>query len=318
MNYMLAPSILAFAVVYITRFLLVMRCDDWLIVWVGLEINMVRFVLIIFKRGDIIKRESAMKYFFIQGIGSALFIRIFYLDREILRNISPFILRYKMGGGPFYFWFPSLCERISWGICLILMTLQKIIPLILMGRIIGVVVWWVGVRRIIIGGVGILNQVKFKRLFAFSSIFHVGLVILGILILEKIWFIYILIYIFIIMCVVERVWGIEVEFIGQMFRNKINWVFIVRILNIAGIPPLLGFFLKWMIFYWLVGEGVLMLTLLVLISVLMFYIYIRVVYDLVVGMRGLILNFEEEGRVKGEIIRMFGVIIGPVGIYLLM
>jgi len=110
---MLAPSILAFAVVYITRFLLVMRCDDWLIVWVGLEINMVRFVLIIFKRGDIIKRESAMKYFFIQGIGSALFIRIFYLDREILRNISPFILRYKMGGGPFYFWFPSLCERIS-------------------------------------------------------------------------------------------------------------------------------------------------------------------------------------------------------------
>ena len=61
-----------------------------------------------------------------------------------------------------------------------------------------------------------------------------------------------------------------------------------------------------------------MLTLLVLISVLMFYIYIRVVYDLVVGMRGLILNFEEEGRVKGEIIRMFGVIIGPVGIYLLM
>jgi len=42
------------------------------------------------------------------------------------------------------------------------------------------------------------------------------------------------------------------------------------------------------------------------------------VYDLVVGMRGLILNFEEEGRVKGEIIRMFGVIIGPVGIYLLM
>lgn len=148
--------------------------------------NIISFILIIFRRIDVMKRERAIRYFFIQGLGSAIFIGIFYLGGEETSIIIPVIIMYKMGGAPFYFWFPSVCERVSWGVCLVLITIQKVIPLILLRMVTGSLVWVLGVLRIVVGGVGSLNQMKMKRLLAFSSIHHVGLVVLSLKILEKI------------------------------------------------------------------------------------------------------------------------------------
>jgi len=46
-------------------------------------------------------------------------------------NINILVIRYKIGAGPFYFWFPSVCEMISWGPCFLLIRIQKLIPLVL-------------------------------------------------------------------------------------------------------------------------------------------------------------------------------------------
>lgn len=315
---MTAPSILAFCVVYIRRFIMVIGRDDWLRIWIGLEVNIVRFIILIFKRGDVVKREGIIKYFFIQRVGSRVFLGIFYLD-GIMEILGPIILTYKIGGGPFYYWFPRLCESASWGVCIILMTFQKLIPLVLVRMMLRIIVILIRIVRVLVGGIGIINQKKLKRLIAYSSIYHVGLLLLRVTIWEKFWVLYLFIYIMIIIAVVMAVWEKEEDRIEMIIKKKVDWKFFFRMLRIAGIPPLLGFFLKWILFYWLLWRRVILLIFLVLISVLIFYIYVRVLYDVVFleKIEGSWILRDVKGGLS-EVITIIGIILGPIIIYLLI
>jgi len=80
----------------------VINMDDWFLVWFGLEVNMIRFILIIYSRERIIRIESCIKYFFVQRLGSVFIISQFYLNKISYLYGGRLILRYKIGGGPFF------------------------------------------------------------------------------------------------------------------------------------------------------------------------------------------------------------------------
>ena len=85
------------------RFIIVLRCQDWFLIWFGLELNIIRFIILIYKRYSIISVESCLKYFFVQSLGSAIFISLFYFRGEVINVLGSIILTYKLGGGPFFF-----------------------------------------------------------------------------------------------------------------------------------------------------------------------------------------------------------------------
>jgi len=99
----LIPSIFLFIFMYIIRFLLVIRRDDWFLVWLGLEINIISYIILVYKRYIVNCIESCFKYFFIQSVGSAIFIGIFYINQASLNRLILFVLRYRVGAGPFFF-----------------------------------------------------------------------------------------------------------------------------------------------------------------------------------------------------------------------
>lgn len=278
-----------FLIIYIFRFYLVIRRGDWFMVWLGLEINIIIFIIIVYEKYRIYNIESCIKYFFIQSLGSAVYIRIFYINIKYLDFILCLVLRYKMGGGPFFFWFPSICNGISWVSCFVLISFQKIIPLIL----IRIFVSWAFIIIIIIGLVvgvfGSFNQKELKKLMAYSSIYHLGWIILCIFVYSECWFNYLIIYIIMIFPVIYYVRKKKLISLVDIIKERNKLIIIIIMLRIAGIPPFLGFFLKWFVFIIIIKISIFYIIILIICSVVIFYVYFRIIYDILIG------NFFYEG-----------------------
>lgn len=284
MKEILIPSIYCFSFIYLIRFVIVIRREDWFLVWIGLEVNIISFLILIYRRYRIGVIESCLKYFFIQSLGSVLFISIFYLNYYIVGGILFLILRFKIGAGPFFYWFPSLCSGIDWSSCYMLIIFQKIIPLLLIRIFVHWILWFVVFISLIIGVLGSFNQRNIKQLIAYSSIHHLGWIILIIMRGKRIrWLLYLVLYIIILFRVVGLLLKDDAIDLSTIFVSKNKVMFIMRILRIAGIPPLLGFFLKWIALIRIIEINIIYLIILIIASVVILYIYIRIVYDVFIG-----------------------------------
>lgn len=313
-EYIIAQRVSMFFLFYIIRIFLTVRCNDWILVWVGLEINIISFISLIFIR---ISRgvEACIKYFFIQRLGSGILIIIFYLEFLWFDYVILGVLRYKIGRGPFFFWFPSLCERLSWGRCFLLITVQKVLPLILISFLVRIFLWIIIFRRIFIGAIGSINQKRIKRLIAYSSIHHIGWILLCNFILEFMWIIYLIIYTILIRGIIIIIIKDNIDEVGRLWKIRSKWRFVLGILRIGGMPPLLGFYLKWWIFYYLMRWDLRLLVLIVVMSVLIFYVYFRVVYMLVIGgvrMVGWEVKRENRSIIGLDIIYIIGLNFGII------
>jgi NADH-quinone oxidoreductase subunit N len=114
-----------------------------------------------------------------------------------------------------------------------------------------------GILSIIVGSLGAISQTKLKRLIAFSAIGHVGFILLGLSAGSFFgWFscwIYLIVYIIsslsvfaFILAIAPRLYVSELA--GLFFINPILAIsFSFSLLSLAGIPPLAGFFTKYLV-----------------------------------------------------------------------
>lgn len=294
-----------------------MGSEDWFLIWVGLEINIISFVILIFKRYNIMIGESCLKYFFIQSMGSSLFIRFFYFSNFFIGGILLLILRIKIGAGPFFFWFPSLCSGLDWFSCFILILFQKFLPLLLIFLFINWILWIIIIIRLIIGVLGSFNQTNIKHLLAYSSIHHLGwIIIIGILCNIR-WILYLIIYGLVLFSVIILLFKDNVIDLRYLYSSKYKIIYIINILRIGGIPPLLGFYLKWIAFINIISVGIIYLFILLIVSIIILYVYIRIVYDVYIG-GGVNLNYnliDYKYIDNIEVIRIVGIIIGIIIIF---
>jgi len=98
---------------------------------------------------------------------------------------------------------------------------------------------------LIIGVLGVANQVRIKRLLAFSSIHHLGWILICNCIYDYGCVNYLLVYSIIILSVIiifSKYEGLNFNFIGRVNEK---YLLILGLLSMGGMPPILGFFLKW-------------------------------------------------------------------------
>lgn len=310
---MVISSIYRFLFIYLIRFVIVMRGDDWFYVWLGLEINIISYIIIIYRRFNLISIERCLRYFFIQRIGSAILLMGFYLYKNILRTFVLLILSYKMGAGPFFFWFPPICIGLDWISCLLLMTIQKFIPFIIIRIFVYKVLWIIIFTRLLFGAFGSFNQRYIKQLFAYSSIHHLGWIILMLICGDLYWIVYLFLYRIILIGLLYLFIDFNVIRLNIVKLVSRKWWFIMGIIRIAGIPPLLGFFLKLIVLNFILNINFIYIFFIIFISVLILYVYIRIVYDLIM------IWVESEGYInynlnlytlKYDIYQTIGYIIG--------
>nr|YP_004935231.1 NADH dehydrogenase subunit 2 [Cramptonomyia spenceri]AET13056.1 NADH dehydrogenase subunit 2 [Cramptonomyia spenceri] len=239
---------------------------SWLGAWMGLEINLLSFIPLMINTKNLMSTEASLKYFLTQALASSIliFIILIYtikfnfiyqfpnlLDYESLMICSTLLL--KSGAAPFHFWFPSVMGGISWYNNLILMTWQKIAPIMLLSYCMSNnLIVFSSLFSIILGSLGGLNQISLRKIMAFSSINHLGWMIASMLFNESLWIFYFLIYSFLSFNIIFLFNAFQLFYMNQMFLmfNEsfiLKFIFMISILSLGGLPPFLGFLPKWLI-----------------------------------------------------------------------
>lgn len=249
-------------------------------------------------------------------LGSLNFSHIFLILSNInyLNNIDLLIsiiygfifiiigILFKIGVVPFHFWLPDVYEGAPNNITSFFAIVPKIAFISILIRFFfdifyhisfffEIFFYIIAILSMLIGSLSALQQKKIKRLLAYSSISHVGFILIGFTsnLLNNIPSILLYIIIYIIMSI--NLWTSYISLninhkpikyltdLSNLYKlnNIISIIFIVNIFSLAGIPPLAGFFSKVFIFYASIKNGYFSLIFFaVIISIISSFYYLKI------------------------------------------
>nr|YP_010286283.1 NADH dehydrogenase subunit 2 [Ornithomya biloba]UKS08892.1 NADH dehydrogenase subunit 2 [Ornithomya biloba] len=268
--------------------------NSWLSAWMGLEINLLSFIPLMSDM-KLMSTEASLKYFLTQALASSilLFSSIIlymnlniYFSNNFLKMMIISSLFMKSGAAPFHFWFPNVMEGLSWINSLILMTWQKIAPLMLISyMMIKPMILLSIIFSCIIGSIGGLNQTSLRKLMAYSSINHLSWMLICIYNNSSLWVMYFLIYSLLSFMVILMFEMFKISFTNQLFMSFFNskilkYFLFMNLLSLGGLPPFLGFYPKWMIIQMMTSNNqLILLFLLVLTTLITLFFYLRLTYS---------------------------------------
>nr|YP_009937127.1 NADH dehydrogenase subunit 2 [Subclytia rotundiventris]QNT26363.1 NADH dehydrogenase subunit 2 [Subclytia rotundiventris] len=269
--------------------------NSWLGAWMGLEINLLAFIPLM-SDNSLMSTESSLKYFLTQALASAVFLFavmmyiLNYNNKVNFNNIMEMIifssLLLKMGAAPFHFWFPNVMEGLSWSNSLILMTWQKIAPLMLISYIIVNPLMLISIIiSSLIGALGGLNQTSLRKLMAYSSINHLSWMLAAMYNSNMMWMIYFMFYTFLTFSMIFMFNMFKTSHINQLFSLLFNskilkYFLFLNLLSLGGLPPFLGFLPKWFIIQSLsINNQFFLLMFMILMTLITLYFYMRLCYS---------------------------------------
>lgn len=296
-------------------------------IWIGLEVNLISFIpLVINLESNKKRREAAIKYFLIQAIASSIVIfrsLIFFLFGGNFISygfnlIITLALRTKLGMAPLHFWFPEVIEGLNWINSLILLTWQKISPLVILSLFFDPkVLIFSSMVSAVVGALSGFNQTSFRKILAFSSISHLGWMGRLIYIRKGLWVDYFLIYTVTSFIICLSFWFFSLNYFSQLSiikDLKMKFIVFINILSLGGLPPLLGFFPKWVAILALV-KSVPILAVLIGSSLVTLYFYTRICFSTFTLFIQNLLWFYKPGTEKSFHFLSFVTFITLVGIF---
>nr|ADU54671.1 NADH dehydrogenase subunit 2 [Dosidicus gigas]ADU54724.1 NADH dehydrogenase subunit 2 [Dosidicus gigas]ADU54763.1 NADH dehydrogenase subunit 2 [Dosidicus gigas]ADU54827.1 NADH dehydrogenase subunit 2 [Dosidicus gigas]ADU55231.1 NADH dehydrogenase subunit 2 [Dosidicus gigas] len=292
MNNKFFPSNFLFILIMIMGTLFSLSSSHWLTMWMGLEINLMGFLPLMNIKGKTLEAEASMKYFIIQSMSSSiLIISSVLMYNNTLSWYSMFTdstfslmiilsLVLKLGGAPLHFWMPSIAKQMSWSILFMMLTWQKLAPLLMLSLINSnlMVVMLISMASTIVGSVMALNQTNIQLIMTYSSISHLGWMLSMITINSSLTMMYFFNYIMIsmpLMNMLSMTLGNHLFMLTQQTKMN-NMIPISLILSLGGLPPLLGFMSKLIILISLIEMKLMMLAMFMFVGTLIsLYFYLN-------------------------------------------
>lgn len=280
---------ITFLIILIFRTLLSISSSNWISIWIGLELNLFSILPILNFKSSIYSIESSIKYFLIQAFASILILiilinkSIFFLINRNFILIIPLLIKLRLI--PFHIWLPSIIEGLNWISCLIIFTWQKIRPIIIISylNINKNLIFLVSL--IIINSLLGINQNSIRKILAISSINNSTWILFIILINENLWINYFIIYSILNFLIINILKNYKINYINQIKFFNINLIFklnlLILIFSIIGLPPILGFIIKWILIKILIYNNIhLILIILILLTIINLYFYLKLTYFL--------------------------------------
>nr|YP_010852951.1 NADH dehydrogenase subunit 2 [Lotongus taprobanus]WGM81104.1 NADH dehydrogenase subunit 2 [Lotongus taprobanus] len=294
MYFLLNSNKMFFYFILMFSTLISISANSWMGCWIGLEINLLSFIPLISNSNNLLSSEASLKYFLTQSIASINFLFSILLKLIMMKNfemnfyltilINSSMLM-KMGSIPFHFWFPNIIEGLSWLNCFILMSWQKITPMILLSYYMNKnFLMFIMLFNTIIGAISGINQTSLRKLLSFSSINNLGWMISAIMISENLWMLYFILYSFFIMIMCFMFYQLNIFFINQLFIFNMNYMtkflMFMNFLSLGGLPPFLGFFPKWIILNFLLIKNLYIISFIfIFMSLITLFFYIRIIFS---------------------------------------
>nr|AAZ06556.1 NADH dehydrogenase subunit 2 [Anolis utilensis] len=273
----------------------------WLMAWVGLEMNTLAIIPVISTLHNPRSTEAATKYFLTQAAASAMIlfssmINAWQVGTWDITNLSSspshilltLALAMKLGLVPMHFWLPEVLQGSTMVTSLIVTTWQKLAPMALIyltiSNLSSVTLILLGLFSSVVGGWGGLNQTQTRKIMAYSSITHLGWMVVISSIMMNIMIINLLIYLIMstaLFCslIYSKSKTIKDTSMSWTLSPTMTAMMMILFLSLAGLPPLTGFMPKWLILEELVAQNLIpAATMMALSALLSLFFYLRLTY----------------------------------------
>lgn len=286
--------------------MILVSANHLLLIYLGLELmSLSMYAMTAFKRDDGRASEAAMKYFVLGALASGLLLygmsllygvtgghlmltdiatALAHPQHELALKTAVVLIVigaiFKLGVAPFHMWLPDVYEGAPTAVTLYLATIPKIAALAMVLRLLvdgmgSLLHDWqpilivTAMLSMALGNIVAIAQTSFKRMLTYSTISHVGFVLLGVLAGTTAGYsaalFYALAYVvmslggFGMILLLARQ-GYEAEQLddlrGLNDRSPVMaFVFLLLMFSMAGIPFTLGFWAKLAVLQAIVGAG---------------------------------------------------------------
>nr|YP_010956589.1 NADH dehydrogenase subunit 2 [Xenolepidichthys dalgleishi]WMY89682.1 NADH dehydrogenase subunit 2 [Xenolepidichthys dalgleishi]WNH22402.1 NADH dehydrogenase subunit 2 [Xenolepidichthys dalgleishi] len=274
--------------------------SHWLLAWMGLEINTLAIIPLMAQHHHPRAIEATTKYFLTQATAAALILfasmtnawmtgqwEIQQMTQTIPTTMLTLALMLKLGLAPTHFWMPEVIQGLDLTTGLIMSTWQKLAPLSLLLQIPSLnsnLMIAVGLTSTLIGGWGGLNQTQLRKIMAYSSIAHLGWMVLIVTFNPKLTLLALIMYITMTLAMFLI---LKMNYSLNMNTLSTSWAKFpilaasapLILLSLGGLPPLSGFMPKWFILQELTKQELpLTATIAALSALLSLYFYLRLSY----------------------------------------
>jgi NADH-quinone oxidoreductase subunit N len=311
--------------------------NDLIVLYMGLELqSLAAYVAAAFRRDSVRATEAGLKYFMLGALASGLLLYGASLTygftgttnfggiAEAVDATAPislgllfglvFIvagLAFKVSAVPFHMWTPDVYEGAPTPVTAFFSTAPKVAAAALLARVLldafaGAADDWrqilafLSLASMFLGAVAAIGQRNIKRLMAYSSITHMGFVLMGLAAGTQAgaqaMLIYLTIYVVMNVGVFAFILNMErdgrpvtdIGALGLYSRQEPARAAALAVLmfSLAGVPPLVGFFGKFYVLVAAVEAGLIWLAVAgVVAAVIAAFYYVRIVYLMYFGDR---------------------------------
>jgi len=326
---LLSGEFLALALFATLGMLVMVSSHHFLTLYLGLELQALSlYAMVALQRDSVRASEAAMKYFVLGALASGLLLYglsmiygatgsldLAQVSRAVVSaNSNPTLLAFglvfvvsgvafKLGVVPFHMWIPDVYHGAATPVTLFIGAAPKVAAFaftlrLLAGGLQGMVADWapmlaiLAVLSLLLGNVVAIAQGNLKRMLAYSTISHMGFLVLGIMAGNDNGYssamFYVLAYLlmtlaaFGVMLLLTRA-GFEAEELDDWkgLNQRSGWfafMMLIVMFSLAGLPPTIGFFAKLSVLQAALEAGWLWLVVFaVVMSVIGAFYYLRIV-----------------------------------------
>nr|BAW87938.1 NADH dehydrogenase subunit 2 [Platysmacheilus sp. ZF-11739] len=295
--------------------------SHWLLAWMGLEINTLAIVPLMAQHHHPRAVEATTKYFLTQATAAAMILFASTTNAWItgewdMNNMSSPIastmvitaLALKIGLAPMHFWMPEVLQGLDLLTGLILSTWQKLAPMALIIQtaqaIDPLLLTSLGLMSALAGGWGGLNQTQLRKILAYSSIAHMGWMVIILQYAPQLTLLALGTYIFMTSAAfltLKTSSATKINTLAMTWSNSpiLTTTTALVLLSLGGLPPLTGFMPKWLILQELTKQDLsATATIMALAALLSLYFYLRLCYAMTLTISPNVTNSLTPWRVK--------------------
>jgi NADH-quinone oxidoreductase subunit N len=309
--------------------LVMISANSLLTVYLGLELlSLSLYASVALNRASAVATEAAMKYFVLGALASGMLlygISMLYgvtgtlelpalaaaIAGQAETNLMLIFglvfvivgLAFKLGAVPFHMWVPDVYQGAPTSVTLFISTAPKIAAFAMAIRLLAdglqpLDTDWTGmlivlsVLSMVAGNIIAIAQGNIKRMLAYSTIAHVGFLLLGLISARQTGYASSMFYVIVYALMSMGAFGMVIllgrsgheadlldDFKGLAERSPwFAFIMLILMFSLAGVPPFIGFWAKWFVIKEVIAVGqVWIAAVAVIFSVVGAYYYLRIV-----------------------------------------